>query len=96
MDVRFAISREETHDNAGLTSMCRNDKSATIRVCPKSLADPDWLGIVDTEITLVHELQHLHASGFDRLVKKEDEEAYRALEVMIDKTAHALVTLSRK
>ena len=69
-------------------------KSAKVYICEPSQIDPDWQGVRDIEVTLVHELLHLHAATFDEVLK-EGTRGHDHLEQMIELTAQALVKARR-
>jgi hypothetical protein len=72
----------------GSCTTCKSRKLATITVahpdCNTHENDKDY------EATLVHELLHVHAAGFDGLLE-EDSAERMAYEQMIDLVSYALV-----
>lgn len=76
-------------------------KGATIRI--RTAFSPFEHACLDFEVTLVHELIHLHTSGFDfpiqdkwRRSENTDERArYEAYEAMVELLAQALVSTKR-
>ena len=78
-------------------------KSAVVELEKLSNVDKRYVSCRDMEVSLVHELLHLHALDFDHLIHltKEDgtktrlQKEYDALETMIELTAQALVSAKR-
>ena len=56
--------------------------------------DPDWFGSRDMELSLVHELLHMHAAAFDDYEVDTPKEV--ALEQAIHAISTALVELERR
>lgn len=76
-------------------SFARTRKSGNCKAAKTLIARPetlelDLLGSHDVEVTLVHELLHLQAGGFDQLIKEDTVES-TCLEAFIELTAAALV-----
>jgi predicted metal-dependent hydrolase len=89
----WTVTIEINWDKAfcGSCTLTTNRKLATVTIChPDVQGDADK----DYETTLVHELLHLHGSGFDELIKSDTAER-TGYEQMIDLTANALVSLKR-
>lgn len=70
------------------------NKTAVIRLLDPIDRDQDIFIPYDMEITLVHELMHLHMCPFDNFSDSTLE--CKMLEQAVEATAHALVWLSRK
>lgn len=97
-DWNVRIAFEPVSDIDGAFARTRNSrtyKEAVIQMGVPDQLGKNWLGSHDTEVTLVHELLHLHASGFDERLEEKSPE-YREFESMLELSAVALVGLSRK
>lgn len=92
---RFAASQRESGHCLGESEVSTILKQSRIRVCPLDKADPDWMGNHDIEMTLVHELLHLHTAYVEPLFKGNDL-AEKSVETAIDSIAEALVKGYRK
>jgi hypothetical protein len=96
MDWRLHVTLEhdaDMNDRAGEVDWTLTLKQATIRLIHPDTIRKSLVFPYDLEQTLVHELLHLHAAPFDTF--KQGGLKNAALEVMIDKTATALVELKR-
>jgi hypothetical protein len=70
-------------------------KEAVIYLCTPETVPSDWLGCRDIEVTLVHELLHLHARKFDGKLGDDESAEHVSFEAMIELTAIALVEAKR-
>ena|SRR3990167_24249 len=93
VDIDFG-SIIETEGNAAICEWVINEKAAKVRVLRLRDWPKDFIGTRDYEITVVHELEHLHAARFDRYRAGSPRDV--ALELMIQRNAEALVALDRK
>ena len=96
MDWRLHVTLEHDADmnnKAGEVDWTLSLKQATIRLIDPETVRQSLVFPYDLEQTLVHELLHLHSAPFDTFKTGGMKET--ALEVMIDKTATALVELKR-
>ena len=78
---------------AGSTFLSKRYKEARVSILNPDQWEDSWLGSRDIEVTLVHELLHLHAIPFDDF--KEGSPKNLALETMIELIAIALVNADR-
>jgi hypothetical protein len=99
-NVKCTIEPYPEVNGYGRTTCSLSLKEACIRICDP--ADEQFikemnLGTADLEVTLVHELLHLHGETFDHVVVKKKQRAeHCGLEQMIECTAQALVALKRE
>ena len=96
-DVKVDIAREAQFRTSGTAGECRwvlAKKTALVYLLDPVDYPPDIRWEQDHEVTLVHELLHLHGAPFDQFESGSPEEI--ALEQMIDLTARALVALERQ
>lgn len=96
MDWNIHVTIEHDADmnnRAGEVDWTLTLKQATIRLVDPQTIRKSLVFKYDLEQTLVHELLHLHSAPFDKFKSGGLKET--ALEVMIDKTATALVELKR-
>lgn len=80
-------------DNQGECAWLPHKKLATIYILDPADYPPDASRPQDVELTLVHELLHLHFAPF---VAERDSAEDIAQEVAIDQIARALVALKRR
>ena len=95
MDWRITLKYEPCQDptELGTTQFWLIEKTATIWVCPASAMRADAPPTSrDEELTLVHELLHLHTSPLLRMMSPADEPAH---ELALNCIAEALVVLRR-
>lgn len=85
------------NDRSGLTIIVRSLKSARIRIIsPDEWGPPsDLVCVYDSEVTLVHELIHLHLDRWRGDAEERDHPDFDAKETAIETIARALVNLSR-
>jgi hypothetical protein len=69
-------------------------KNAVVQLCTPGTISPQNIGPDDLEITLVHELLHLHGRLITKTIEQESE-VDDSFEEMIDLTAQTLVSLKR-
>lgn len=90
----FFVPTESIDKEAGIVEYYPPLKKAYIKISdPKTLVE-DEIFPFGLEHTIVHELLHLHAEPFDTF--EEGTHEYKALEVMINKTAKALVQMKEE
>lgn len=98
IDARFATSDELAHQgDGGICELHQDSKIATIRILPEDAYNPhshmSQAFPQDVELTLVHELVHIH---FDKVMDPDAEEHEEVMqEQAIQFVAEALVALSR-
>ncbi len=100
--ARFAVSEADKKHLGGTayasTKVSSSCKEALTLVNKLESIDADALGCRDLEVTMVHELLHLHAESFDHFfnnAKTKRPSEHYALEAMIELTALALVEAKR-
>jgi len=98
----FFADKEETKKAIGpafgATRPAPGHKIAMVAIKRPEDIEPDVMGCPDIEVTLVHELLHLHGDAFDHFfIDKETKRPteYFALEAMIELSAIAMVELKR-
>jgi len=95
VSARFARMTDKVEGFADISASSSN-RVARILLRNSDDIPSNWLGVTDLEVTLVHELLHLPASGFDSGFKqKEDSPEHIALELFIERCAQALVAAKR-
>jgi hypothetical protein len=100
-DIEVVIARPDDIVGVGLNEVASSLRQCTIRILGEDDARrrcvtlPNAAVMADTEITLVHELVHLHLHDFDG-APEEGSPAHRALERAVDALARALVALDRE
>jgi hypothetical protein len=100
-DIRttFATKEDKIDDAFGRSIVASGHKAVNVFINPTPLIDDDWIGCRDIEVTLVHELLHLHGDTFDHFFsgskKNSRPTEYLGLEFFIEITAIVLVELKR-
>lgn len=92
--VKYARRYEMGQNRSGECSYVLPLKKAEIKLIDPNDHDPSWIEIPDSEVDLVHELEHLHFAPFMASMD-EDYPGYVAMEQAIDLNAKALVALKR-
>jgi hypothetical protein len=94
--ISWASARELGEAN-GRTSLINTSKEAHVRILEEDEWPPESerTGHYDSEVTLVHELLHLHFRAWEGEAEESDTAEYRAKEAAIDLTSWALVRLDR-
>ena len=89
VQIRFARAAELGGEVQGDCDWCLPKKAALIRILTPADYPENCPWPQDVELTVVHELLHLHGAPFDQFEHRSADD--NALEVMIDSTAQALV-----
>lgn len=88
--VEIIVERKENmpDSKSGLCKFLVAKKSAKIYLLHPADADPEWINPYDIELTLVHELTHLHLAPWNQYFAEGDQEA----ELFLEQAVHALST----
>ena len=86
-DVKWRIVRKDElgDDHSGRCDSVLMKKMASIRILHPDDASTEWVEQYDLELTIVHELLHLHLDGWAQLIGEGDQGV-----VLLEQTVHAL------
>lgn len=82
------VPKSELPENkSGLCSSVLTKKAAHVKILHPDDADPNWINAYDMELTLVHELVHLHVAPWALLYESGDHS-----EILLEQAVHTLST----
>lgn len=93
IQVGFVRHWDLDEDTAGTVKFFSRKKTASISILAEPDYSPSWRFPLDSELTLVHELLHIHAEGCTKSDPPGD--ALIAEEQMVHALSTALVALKR-